>query len=155
MAEVTVESQPSDFDSSYGELKYELKVPASGSGVLSSVVRRPRSTLGPAFMISPAISLDAVGSEIVILNTNNYDGVYTISAISDNGTYSTVSLLDATFNGDDSGNFEFNKLNLRVVSQLWVNGSFFIEKTRFINNDSLFVFDFAKEMQVWARAREQ
>jgi hypothetical protein len=151
MAEVTVISQPSNFDASYGELKYKLQVPATGSGDITS------STIGTgkfprSFMVTPSISLDSIGASMVVLNTSSLDGVWVISKVDDYGDSSRV-FVDGrdgvTFVSGETGNYEFGSLNERVIAQLWVNGSFFIEKTRYLNNDNLFVFDFAKEMQVW------
>ena len=161
MAEVTVISQPDNFSASYGKLRYELKVPGGtvesssvSSGNISSVSGRGRNN-NALFSTDLNIDSSAIGSFLTILNTDYYNGVYEISGVRNVSSGSRLSLIDTgtgltlkhTFN--DTGNYEYGSRNLRVVTQLWVNNSFFIEKTRYINNDNLFVFDFAKEMQVW------
>lgn len=149
MAEVTVFSQPDDYASVYGELKYELQVPGTGSGSIGSVLGGGRG-FKMSFIVTPAISDDSVGSEFNVLNTSLYNGVWEVESVTQLGDSSRVYITEGgAFLGNDTGNYEFEALNQRVIAQLWVGGSFFIEKTRYINNDNLYVFDFAKEMQVF------
>lgn len=81
---------------------------------------------------------------ITITNSGLYDGEHVVIQRESNGSLS----IDTEFIGGDAGNVSYSRLNARMICNLFIDGSFVVQQTRFSNLDGEFEFEFGREVQI-------
>ena len=143
---VTSISRPDDFSSAYVPLEYEFS--SNFAGITDSISNISEDATGTYFITGLATVKSKIkaGGIATISNTTSglYDGEWTVIDILSNGTV----YIDAPYVGDVSGgNFNYTRLNMHMICDLFIDGSFVIRKIRFPNANDNFVFDFSKQLQ--------
>ena len=141
-----INSRPEQVSSAYLPVIYNLStsfvgvnggISAVASNVAGNAVLTITGILKPKRVIR-------VGGLITIENTDNYDGQYTVLAVTNSGSVT----IDTDFISNDSGSFEYSRLNAQVICDLYINGSFIVRRSRFPNINNEAVFDFSNECQI-------
>lgn len=142
----TINSRPSEVSSAYLPIEYNINSSFAGlSGGFSSARASSagKTVLTVTGFSKPARNIKKDGV-VTIENSSNYNGEFTVIGANTNGDVT----IDTDFIANDSGTFEYSRLNAHVVCDLYINGSFITRRVRYADINNEHVFDFSKEVQI-------
>lgn len=145
---VTIHSIPDNHISAYVPVEYNFTSTYTGrdgayTNVSADADGNAVFTVTGIAKVARTIKVDGIMTISNALNSD-YDGEYTVISASNNGEV----VLNTPFIGNSAGNFSYDRLNARMICDIYVDGSFLIRKTRRVNSDNRFVFDFSREIQI-------
>jgi hypothetical protein len=143
---VVLNSRPSSISSAYLPVEYNIRstftgVTGSFTSVRSDASGRAILTVEGFRRASRTFRKDGV---ITLENSTNYDGEFTV--ISSNNSGDVV--IDTDFIANDSGSLGYSRLNAHVICDLYIDGSFVVQRVKYADINDEFVFDFSKEIQI-------